>query len=122
MVSHRRAQLLEELGFKTISDVAHMDLAKLCMNDKVKYSKDGSFSISLSLMKNFALAICSRKPIVTGVHPIFTEALEQPFFIDLEYNSEGTKSHFLHNILLNILHLLPSLSISVPAGHTDQKS
>jgi len=104
MVGYRRARFIAELGVTNIREVAAIDPAKFCERPEVKASSDTSLPSALSLVVNYAQAICTKRPIVTGTHPAFCESPERLYFMDLEYDPQGTASRrrvgiFLYGIL-----------------------
>jgi predicted RecB family nuclease len=104
MVSRSRARLLQELGMRSIHDVASADCEKLRRHPTVLISRDTSFPSVLPLIKLYAEAIRLRRPLVLGFHPAFRELSKQPYFMDLEYDPQGTSRKgrigvFLYGIL-----------------------
>ena len=104
MVSHSRASLLQKLGIGSIGDVVKADPRVLCKRPEVISSKDTSFPIVLPLIMNYAHAISRRRPIVIGHHPGFFDISKPPYFMDLEYDPQGTAARgrfgiFLYGIL-----------------------
>jgi predicted RecB family nuclease len=104
MVSRSRARLLSLLGIKSVLDVASVDCEKLCRLPAVVTSEDTSFPALLPLIKLHAEAIHRGRPLVVGVHHAFREMSERPYFMDLEYDPQGTSRKgrigvFLYGIL-----------------------
>jgi predicted RecB family nuclease len=104
MVSRSRARLLQELGMRSVQDVASADCERLRRNPTLLTSRDTSFPFILPLIKMYAEAIRLRRPLVLGFHPAFREVSKQPYFMDLEYDPQGTSRKgrigvFLYGIL-----------------------
>ena len=104
MVSRSRASLLQELGIRSINDVASADCEKLRRHPAVVISRDTSFPSVLPIIKLYAEAIQRRRPLMVGFHPAFREVPERMYFMDLEYDPQGTSRKgrigvFLYGIL-----------------------
>ena len=90
MVSHSRARLLNAIGINTISNVASANPELVRTHPKVMYSKDITFPTAFPLIIKYAQAISSKTPLVVGSHPAFSNPPRSPYYMDLEYDPQGT--------------------------------
>lgn len=96
LVGHKRAKALMDMGVKNIEQLARFDSE--CDVSKYRCFDEGV----LDLIKNYAKAIMSNKPIIVSRHPFF-EGKNNIYFFDSEYDPAGTKNGPFGIFLLGIM-------------------
>lgn len=97
LVGNVRAEALKKMGVTNIKQ-----LAELSVSDELANKYDCFQGGSLELIVNYAKAIVSGKPIVTGRHPFFEYSpysKDVYFFFDAEYDPDGEGTIFLLGLM-----------------------
>jgi Icc-related predicted phosphoesterase/uncharacterized protein YprB with RNaseH-like and TPR domain len=96
LVGYSRASALVDMGIKSVEQLAKFD--KECDTSEHPCFNQDTFD----LIRNYAKAIESNRPIVTGRHPFFDNS-KKVYFFDAEYNPVGTKNGPYGIFLLGIM-------------------